>query len=74
MVTVNPQGMWKKLSSQSGIGKVTSQVLVIGGGRVDGFVRQFFVQAMSKVQILKFRSDKHRAHNLLKPGMCTGLR
>ena len=39
MITTNPQGMWKKLSNQSGMGKVTSQVLMIGGGRVDRFVR-----------------------------------
>ena len=41
MVTLNPQAMWKKSSNQSWMGKVISQVLMIGGGSLDRFLRQF---------------------------------
>ena len=45
---------------------VNSQVRVIGVGSLDRFVRRFFYEAMSELMYL-VRSDKHGAHNLLKP-------
>ena len=46
---------------------VNSQDHVIGVGRLDRFVRQFFLcEVMSELMYL-VRSDKCGAHNLLKP-------
>ena len=67
---ISPPLMWKKAKILWGMGIENSQVLVIGSGRVDRFVRQFLV---SNVEVQILRSDKCRVHNLLKLSMCDRL-
>ena len=48
------------------MGMVNSQDLVIGVGSLDRFDKTILFEAMSELMYL-VRSEKHGAHNLLKP-------
>ena len=62
----NPPSIWKKCKIQWGMGMENSQDCVIGVGRMDRFVRQFFLWS-DVWTVYLVRSDKCGAHNLLKP-------
>ena len=63
--------MWKALVIQMGMGMVNTQFCVIGVGSVDRFVRRFLYEATLRTLTTWVRSEKHGAHNLLKPQVCT---
>ena len=66
IVINNPLSMWKKCKIQWGMGMVNSQDCVIGVGRLDEFLRWFFLWS-DVWTVYLVRSDKRGAHNLLKP-------
>ena len=68
----SPSSMWKKWRIQCGMGRVTTQFLVVWGGVVDRFIRQFLYEVMSRP--ILWSVLECGAHNLVKPSIWIGLR